>query len=96
VFGIVRVSADLKQSITEQFEDLTRRAAEHWEEEEEHPNTLTEIYESSRKSATKAFKARDYHRALEFARAAEAVAHVKQHGPLKLESGRKNFQLKSA
>ena len=96
VSGIVRVSADLKESITGQFDELTRRADEHWQKEEDHSNTLTEIYESSRMSAIKAFKARAYHQALEFARAAEALAHVKQHGFLKLESGRKNLQLKSS
>ncbi len=96
VSSIARISADLKESITDQFDELARRADEHWEEEEEQAGILTEIYESSRKSATKAFKARDYHQALEFARAAEALAHVKQHGLLKLESGNKNRQLKSS
>jgi hypothetical protein len=95
VSGIVRISAELKESITEQFDELTRRADEHWQEEEDHSNALTEIYESSRKSASKAFTNRAYHQALEFARAAEALAHVTQHGPFKLESGRKNLQLKS-
>ena len=96
VSGIVRVSAELKESITEQFDELTRRADEHWGEEEEHSSILTGIYQSARNSATKTFKARAYHQALEFARAAEALAHVKQHGSLKIESGRKNLQLKSA
>jgi hypothetical protein len=96
ISGIVRVSAELKESITEQFDELTRRADEHWEEEEEHSSILTEIYQSARNSATKTFKTRAYHQALEFARAAEALAHVKQHGSLKLESGSKNLQLKSA
>jgi len=94
--GIVRVSAELKESITEQFNELTRRADEHWEEEEEHSSILTRIYQSARNSATKMFKTRAYHQALEFARAAEALAHVKQNGSLKLENGRKNLQLKSA
>jgi hypothetical protein len=96
VSGLVHVSADLKESITEQFDDLARRADEHWQEDEEHSNTLTEVYEASRKSATSAFKARVYHQALEFARAAEALAHVKQHVPPKLERSHKNLQLKSA
>lgn len=96
VSGAVRVSAELKETITEQFDELTRRADEHWEEEEEHSSPLTVIYRSARSSATKAFKARAYHQALEFARAAEALAHVKQRGPLKLERGHKNLQLKSA
>lgn len=96
VSGGVRVSAELKESITEQFDELTQRADEHWEEEEEHSSILTGIYQSARNSATKTFKARGYYQALEFARAAEALAHVKQHGSLKLENGRKNLQLKSA
>ncbi|WP_114210791.1 hypothetical protein [Acidisarcina polymorpha] len=96
VSGAVRVSAELKASITEQFDELTRRADEHWKEEEEHSNPLTAIYESSRNSAASAFKARVYHQALEFARAAEALAHVKQRGALKLGRGHKNLQLKSA
>ena len=96
VSGVVRVSAELKESITEKFDELTRRADEHWEEEEEHSSILTGIYQSSLHNATKAFKARAYHQALEFARAAEALAHVKLHSSLKLESGHNNLQLKSA
>lgn len=96
VSGVVRVSADLKEAITDQFDDLTRRADEHWEEEEAHSQTLTAIYEGSRESATRAFKVRAYYQALEFARAAEALAHVKLHDSPQLESGRKNLQLKSA
>ncbi len=91
-----RVSPELKECITEQFDELGRRADEHWDEEESHSNILTEIYESARNSAAKAYKARAFHQALEFARAGEALAHVKQHGPLKLERGRNNLQLKSA
>jgi hypothetical protein len=96
VAGDARVSAELKEAITDQFDDLTRRAEEHWQEDKEGSEFLTAIYDSSRKSAAKAFKAGAYHPALEFARAAEALAHVKQHGPLKLESGRKHLKLKSA
>ena len=96
VAGGARVSVDLKESITEKFDELTRRADELWKEEEEHSNTLTQIYESSRKSATKAFKAGVYHQAFEFARAAEALAHVRHHPPLKLEKGHNNLQLQSA
>jgi hypothetical protein len=95
VSGVVRISAELKQSITEYFDELTRRADDRWEEEAQHSNILAGIYQSSRNSAAKALKAHAYHQALEFARAAEALAHVKQHGPLKLERGHKNLQLKS-
>jgi hypothetical protein len=96
VSDVVRVSAELRNSITEQFDELTRRTDEHWREEEEHSDILTGIYQSARNSAAKAFNARAYHQALEFARAAEALAHVKQHGPLKLERDHNNLQLQSA
>ena len=96
VAAAVGISADLKQSITEHFHELTRRADEHWEEEEEHSHILAGIYHSARTGAAKAFKARAYHQALEFARAAEALAHVKQHGPLKLERGHDHLQIKEA
>lgn len=91
--GVSRISAELQQSITEHFDELMRRADEHWEEKQ-HSGNLVALYQSSRKSASKSFKNGAFHRALEFARAAEALAHVKQHGPLKLESGRNNLQLK--
>ena len=61
VSDIVRVSAELKESISEQYDELMRRADEHWEEEEEHSSLLTGIYRSARDSAAKAFKARAYH-----------------------------------
>jgi hypothetical protein len=95
VSGVVSISAELKKSITEHFDELTRRADEHWGEEDEYSNTLAGIYQSSRSCAAKAFKARAYHQALEYARAAEALAHVKRHGPLKLGRGHKNMQLES-
>jgi hypothetical protein len=57
VSGIVRVSAELKESITDQFDELTRRADEHWREAEEHSSILTWIYQSVRNNATKALKA---------------------------------------
>ncbi len=94
VAGEVRISAELKQSITEHFDELTRKADEHWKEE--HPDMLAEIYQGARESAANALKTHAYHQALEFARAAEALAHVKRQDPLKLERANKNLQLKSA
>jgi hypothetical protein len=91
-----RISAELERSISEHFDELRRRAAEHWEDKERHSSTLVKLYQSSHKSAIKAFKDGAYHQALEFARAAEALAHVKQDGSHKLERGDKNLQLKGA
>jgi hypothetical protein len=95
VSTVVHVSVELEQSITEHFEELTRRAEEH-SEGEQSSDVLAGIYQSSRNRAAQAFKARAYHQALEFARAAEALAHVKLHGPLKLADGPQKLQLKSA
>jgi hypothetical protein len=89
----VQLSDVLVQSITEYFDEMIGRADEHWEGHEEGPGALTAIYNSSRKNATKAFRNGAYHRALEFARAAEALAHVKREGPHKLEQGKKALKL---
>lgn len=90
---IGRISAELKQSITKHFDELTRRAREHWEDREQHSSTLAGLYQSFRKSALKAFNEGAYHQALEFARAAEALAHVRQDEQRKLETGKTQLQL---
>jgi len=93
--GVIRISAELKQSIAEHFDELKRRGDEHWVEGEENSNTLARIYQIARNSATEAFKARAYHEALEYARAAEALAHVKQHASLKVAEGNKTCRSKA-
>jgi hypothetical protein len=91
------ISAELRTSITEQFDELMRRAEEHWADNAEpHAKLLASIFQSTRKSAAKAFKANAYHQALEFARAAEALAHVKQDGRRKLARGQSSMQLTRA
>jgi len=81
------------QPITEHIDELVGRADEHREDRDERPSALTAIYNGSRKNASKAFKHGAYHQALEFARAAEVLAHVRQHGPRKLERGKKALKL---
>jgi len=81
------VGPELTAAIAEQFEDLLRRAEEHWEEEPSSSEALKTIYETARKSAAQAHKSANYFQALEFARAAEALAHARNHGPLKLKPG---------
>jgi len=86
----VKLSNGLVLAVREQFEELCERADEHWSEEEDRPDALTAIYQSARKSAAKAFKGGEYYQALEFVRAAEALAHVKMHGSHALEAGSGN------
>jgi hypothetical protein len=91
-----RIPAELEQSITEHFDELLRRADEHWEDQERHSSTFAGLYQSSRKSALSAFKRGAYHQALEFARAAEALAHVSQDEVPMLETADRKLQLKGA
>ena len=86
----VAVSAELKTAIAEHFEELSQRADEHWDNKEKRPETLSAIYLSCRKSAAKAFKLGAYHQALEYIRAAEALAHGKDHGLPALPAGKQD------
>ena len=76
--------------------ELTRRADEHWDIEEQHSSVLAGLYQSVRKSAIKTFKEGAYHQALEFARAAEALAHVRQDRQRELETADRKLQLTGA
>lgn len=82
-----KLVSPLPEAIAEKFDELNRRADEHWNYQEERPEVLTVLYQSARKGAVKAYKASHFFKALEFARAAEALAHVKSHASLKLTSG---------
>ena len=92
----VRLAAELESSIEEQYVDLSRRADDHWEDNGQQSVLVTAIYERARNSAAKAFKNGAYHRALEFARAAEALAHVDQQDFEKLVTGKKSLKFKAA
>lgn len=87
------ISAELKRSITKHFDELLGRANDHREGHEKRSSILTVLYERSRTSAVRAFDGGAYHQALEFARAAEALAHVRQDGQRKLESSAGKLQL---
>ena len=89
----VKLSNQLVQSIAEHLNELTGRPEKHWLDHDEEPGVFTAIYKSSRKNATTALKHGAYHRALEFARAAEALAHVSPHGAHKLKRGEKVLRL---
>lgn len=91
-----QVSKDLEQAITAEFEHLTNKAEEHWEHESECDKTVTAIYKNARKNARQAIEKRAYHQALEFARAAEALTHAKQHGSQSLESAKDRLKLSAS
>jgi hypothetical protein len=91
-----RISTELQQSIAEQFEDLTRRADQHWSGGGKSASILVQLYKSARENASQAFDTGAYHQALEFARAAAALAHVSPDAPHRLTNGQTHLRLKGA
>lgn len=89
----VAVSGELESAIAKHFNELSDRADEHWEKDEKRPDALTTIYQSCRKKAQKSFKSGAYHQALEFIRAAEALAHVKGSELAALPAGTRDRNL---
>ena len=71
------VSEELKVEMRHEFQHLLERAGEHWEEQEpEPPRELKAIYRFMLAEAKAAWKSGAFHRALEFARGAGALAHT--------------------
>jgi len=74
-----RVSDDLASTLNAEYEHLIDKADEHWQKHEgDRPSAIEEIYDAMLQSANAALQKEAYRRALEFARGAEALAHV--HG----------------
>lgn len=81
-----QVSDTLHLAVAEEFTRLTERAAMHWEERgADSPRGVSSIYRGLLTSAKAAMKAGALPRALEYARGAEALAHV-EGGPARLTS----------
>jgi hypothetical protein len=71
------ITEDLRDALKDEFRHRMDRASERWEEQEPRPaRAIKALYKSVRSSAKEAWKSRAYPRALEFARAADALAHV--------------------
>jgi len=72
------VNTDLECAITMEFETLMRRAEEHWEEEDEpsERRVVKDLFTRALDQAHRAFDRGAFRPALEFARAAEALAHI--------------------
>jgi hypothetical protein len=91
-----QISRDLEHTIMAEVEHLTNRAEEHWEHEVERDKAVTAIYKNARKRTKQAIEKCAYHQALEFARAAEALTHTKQHGQQRLESAKERLKLSAS
>jgi hypothetical protein len=83
-----RLSEELEAVLRAEYEHLTEKAADHWDKhEDERPSEVVDIYESMLAAAAVAFTKGAYRRALEFARGAEALAHVHGHYAPTLDEG---------
>jgi hypothetical protein len=90
------LSPALLEAIAEQYQHLGDKATEHWDKRSEPSQDLSRIYASARKAAGEAFAENLYHQALEYQRAAEALAHVDLQPGRKLQAGRSSRQLKAS
>jgi hypothetical protein len=85
-----RLSDALLDAIRAEFEHLSDKAEEHRSKHgEAMPAEIVELYDTMLDAASESFHKEAYRRALEFARGAEALAHVRSDEAGKLDDGGK-------
>lgn len=89
-----KVSAELKEEVIEEVEHLSHRADERWgDDDSQHDRSVAEMFRQSLEAAGQALEAGSLREALELSRGAEALAHIKKHGPDQLGSGAEDRRL---
>ena len=84
----------VRTAARDECEHLLNRAAEHWDEQSDGQAwPLDAIYQEARTRAEQALKSGALRRALEYARAAEALGHV-EAAPVALPAGKKPNKLR--
>ena len=86
---------DLEAAVTREFEHLMKKAEEHWGHQEDHPAAVEDLFVKMTDGAQVAFDRRSCRQALELARGAEALAHVKLHESKKIAAPTSTRQLKA-
>ncbi len=83
-----RIGDDLASAIDAEYEHLVDKAEDHWGKHDgNRPAGIEEVYESMLDAANVAYGKGAYRRALEFARGAEALAHVRGGHVMGIEDG---------
>lgn len=75
--GAVELSKELRTALKEEFRERLERAGRHWDDQKEKPaKELRSLYKELRSAAKDAWKEENHSGALEYARAADALAHA--------------------
>jgi hypothetical protein len=83
------LSDHLESVVRDEYEHLMERAEDRWaEREDRREDEIAEVFASMTAAASAAFDKGAYRRALEYARGAEALAHVEAVDVKSLESGK--------
>ena len=90
-----QIGNDLQEAIDREYEHMVERAVERWDEQDEEPPTaFASIYEKTYAAAEAAWNKGAFRRALELARGAEALSHVRGLSELQLHDGGSRGRLK--
>ena len=85
-----RIGDALQDAIDHKYERTIEHAAERWDEQESEPTALmARAYEGAFEAAEQAYAKGAFRRALEFARAADALSHVRVADTVAIEDGGK-------
>ena len=91
-----RLSEELEAVVRAEYEHLVEKAGDRWEKhEDERPAAVEGVYESMISAADGAFAKGAYRKALEFARGAEALSHVRGEKKAALRDGSEVKRLKA-
>jgi hypothetical protein len=83
-----RLGEELEAAVRAEYEHLVEKAGDRWDKHEgERPGAIEDVYESMMEGAGGAFAKKAYRRALEFARGAEALSHVRGEKDARLQDG---------
>jgi hypothetical protein len=83
----------LEDALLSEFEHLRTRAEDHWDDSDDRDEVVTELYTRCLENGETANAKGSYRRAMEFIRAADALAHVELTGVKQLPQGKKAVRL---
>ena len=77
----------LAEAITKEFDHKLEKAEERWAEQERHHAVVEQVYVAAKEGAWKSYERGAFRQALELARGAEALAHVRLSAAKEIADG---------